>query len=578
MDKKQPYPLLIFFLGIILFLPFLGQTHLFDWDEINFAECAREMLETGDYLRVYINYEPFWEKPPLFFWLQAGAMKLFGVGEFAARLPNAICGILSLLFLFHIGKKLISPEFGWLWSISYLAGILPHVYFKSGIIDPWFNLFIFAALYFWMVAQWEEKETNKHIVKRVDHKAIKSIEKLRESIPFGVQGVRGQNFSSLLIAGIFLGLAILTKGPVAYLLAGGSIVIYSLLNKIFTLKIIIQFICFSLIAGLTASLWFGAELISNGSWFIREFITYQIRLLNTADAGHKGFLGFHFVVLLIGCFPISIFAIKAFFKLEISNSKQAAFRKMMLVLFWLVLILFSLVQSKIIHYSSLAYYPLSFFAAFSVYHFYYKKEKIPCWIYGPLVIIGLLISLAFTALPYVGQNIEIIRPLLEKDIFAMGNIEAKVNWTIFDAAPGIILFTSIFLALYFFYKTKNKQAIYSLYFGTIFFVFLAYWRIVPNIEAYSQRAAVTFCKEKTKEDVHLMTYGYKSYTDLFYGAKKPPSGNAVGHEKLLLSDKLDKDLFLVCRVDRVKYLKKEFNLVEIGRENGFVFYKKGKSK
>jgi len=39
----------LFFLGI-------GETHLFDWDEINFAESAREMMQTGDYLRVQVNY------------------------------------------------------------------------------------------------------------------------------------------------------------------------------------------------------------------------------------------------------------------------------------------------------------------------------------------------------------------------------------------------------------------------------------------------------------------------------------------------------------------------------------------
>jgi 4-amino-4-deoxy-L-arabinose transferase-like glycosyltransferase len=38
----------------------LGAVHLFDWDEINFAECSREMLATGDYLRVYIDFQPFW--------------------------------------------------------------------------------------------------------------------------------------------------------------------------------------------------------------------------------------------------------------------------------------------------------------------------------------------------------------------------------------------------------------------------------------------------------------------------------------------------------------------------------------
>ena len=57
--------LFIFVTVAILFTHSLGKVHLFDWDEINFAESAREMIETGNYMQVQINYEPFWEKPPL---------------------------------------------------------------------------------------------------------------------------------------------------------------------------------------------------------------------------------------------------------------------------------------------------------------------------------------------------------------------------------------------------------------------------------------------------------------------------------------------------------------------------------
>ena len=56
--------------ALLLFVPGLGVVHLFDWDEINFAESAREMLITHDYLTVKVNFEPFWEKPPLFMWMQ----------------------------------------------------------------------------------------------------------------------------------------------------------------------------------------------------------------------------------------------------------------------------------------------------------------------------------------------------------------------------------------------------------------------------------------------------------------------------------------------------------------------------
>ncbi len=109
------YRLLILITGAILFFPFLGRAPLFDWDEINFAESAREMILSGDYGRVQINYQPFWEKPPLFFWMQVLSMKIFGINEYAARFPNAVCGIITLLILFEFGRKLRDERFGIIW-------------------------------------------------------------------------------------------------------------------------------------------------------------------------------------------------------------------------------------------------------------------------------------------------------------------------------------------------------------------------------------------------------------------------------------------------------------------------------
>src|ERR1041385_1407902 len=106
------YVLLIAAVGAFFFLPFLGAVHLFDWDEINFAESAREMLVTKNFSRVQIDYQPFWEKPPLFFWLQAASMSVFSVNEFAARFPNSIIGIITLVTFFLIGKKIYDEKFG----------------------------------------------------------------------------------------------------------------------------------------------------------------------------------------------------------------------------------------------------------------------------------------------------------------------------------------------------------------------------------------------------------------------------------------------------------------------------------
>ena len=142
----------------LLFLPFLGHVHLFDWDEINFAECAREMIVQKDYLRMQIDFAPFYEKPPLFIWLQVLSMKAFGVNEYAARFPDALAGIATLVTLFHVGRKTTNEQTGRWWAILYAATWLPHIYFKSGIIDPVFNFFIFVSFYqVWADEAWSAK-------------------------------------------------------------------------------------------------------------------------------------------------------------------------------------------------------------------------------------------------------------------------------------------------------------------------------------------------------------------------------------------------------------------------------------
>ena len=56
----------------LFFIPGIGSVHLFDWDEINFAESAREMITSGNYLTVQINFEQFWEN--LLIYLDASSL------------------------------------------------------------------------------------------------------------------------------------------------------------------------------------------------------------------------------------------------------------------------------------------------------------------------------------------------------------------------------------------------------------------------------------------------------------------------------------------------------------------------
>lgn len=505
-------------LGAAFFLPFLGGVHLFDWDEINFAECAREMIATGNYAQVQINFEPFWEKPPLFIWLQALSMHLFGVGEYAARFPNAVCGILTLALLYRIGNRLHGKPFGLLWSMAYFGSLLPHLYFKSGIIDPWFNLFIFLGFYYFV-------SERKYV-----------------------------------LSGLFLGLAILTKGPVGLLIP-------ALVAGAYWIKVRFRwyarpqdFLVVLLAALAVPALWFGYDIWQNGPWFAEQFIRYQIRLFSTPDAGHGGFPGYHVVVLLLGCFPASIFAIPALWRPQLEDERARELRWWMAALFWVVLVLFSVVQSKIVHYSSLAYFPLTYLAATTLCRRIQDGLVLSNALRWGVTGLGIFIGLAAIAIALAGQNIDAIEPLFAKDPFALANLEAEVSWTGWEVLPGLWMLALSAWWAWAASSALSQKKIFALFIGGALFLQLGLFFFAGRVEGYSQRAAVEFYKTLQDRPANVRTVGFKSYAHLFYARIQPGEGE-------------DRPRYLVTKIHKTARLLETYDTAEeLYRKNGFVFY------
>ncbi len=537
-------------LAAVFFLPFLGGVHLFDWDEINFAECNREMILRGEYLRPQINFQPFWEKPPLFMWLQSLSMHIFGVNEYAARFPNAICGIATLIIIYHLGKTLYDKAFGWLWTLSYIGSILPHLYFKSGIIDPWFNLFIFLSLIFW----------------------IKNDEVLLKNAS-NIEGGNFIKYKYLILAGIFAGLAILTKGPAGFLIITLTIFCKLLIYKELRWIKVKQFVYFSIIAFLVTMLWFGIETLKNGFWFIQTFIEYNIRLAKTEDAGHGGFFGYHFVVIFFGCFPASIFALRALYKSYNFFNENVDFTRWMKVLFWVVIILFSVVQSKIVHYSSMCYLPLTFLSTITLKNiieegFFFPFKRIL------LMVVGSLIGLIVIAVPFIGQNISILKPLFQSDIFALKNLEASVKWTGLEASAGFLMLFNVFFFVFTLKNVKILRGVSRLFIATAVFVNLVLFFFINNIEGYSQNAAIEFYTQKSTEDCYVTTFGYKSYAHLFYTKKQIPTNPNHADDEWLLRGAVDKPTYWVAKYSAKAQLDTVSTLQYLYDKNGFVFYQR----
>ncbi len=554
-NESLRYSLIIAVVSALFYIPFLGGVHLFDWDEINFAEITREMMITQEYTRIYVNFIPFWEKPPFFFWLQLLAMKAFGVGEFAARLPNAIFGSLTLVLLYNIGRKLYNHRFGLIWTIVYFGSILPFLYFKSGIIDPVFNFFIFLGIYLFILFYW----------KKDNFEGI--------SLNWG-------KWTYLFWAGFFIGMGILTKGQVAYLIAALTMFVYWIYQRFRFYVNVPQFLFFTLCATLVTFTWYGLETAKNDTWFITEFNRYQYRLFSTPDAGHRGFPGYHFAVLLVGCFPASIFAIKSFFKLPIGNETpyQKDFRLWMKFLFWVVLILFTIVKSKIVHYSSMCYFPLTYLTTLVLYKISQEEIRVNGWLKGGLIAVGSLFIIATIATPFVGRNPDIIKPLFD-DPFAVANLEAKVTWTGIEIIPGLFLIAVLVFSLLHFGKNHWNKAIATLFGGTAIFVMLTLIFFIKRIEGYSQRAALSFFEEKMEEDAYIVPHRYKTYAHLFYGKKQPVQpeiemNNKEAWKQKLIHGDIDKDVYVITKIHLTEDLEDLPQLEEVYRKNGFVVYKR----
>ena len=556
---KNEFTIALF--AAILFIPFLGNVHLFDWDEINFAESAREMIASGNYFSVQINFTRFTEKPPLFFWMQVVSMKLFGVNEFSARFPNAICGIITLVVLFRIGKQIFNEYFARIWVMVYLGTFVTFLYFKSGIIDPWFNLFIFLAIYhFYSLTTMLKVNRMKHLV----------------------------------LTGVFLGLAVLTKGPVAILIALLTYVVVVVLNRFRFFINGKEFIAIFVTTLLVCFAWFGVDLIQNGPSFLIEFLQRQIAIFSTNDADHGEPFFYHWWVLLLGCFPASIFFMKGMF-IQMERNEQKMFKQWMGILFWVTLLLFSIVKTKIVHYSSLCWFPLTAIASFYLYEIFTGKVRRMHIVFKLLIgIIGFLLSLILIAIPFALVNKAVWIHLLE-DPFAKANLQANVQWYWWDGLGGGVLLLGV---LFYLFSKKNQLKTSLLFLSVTVCCLYTSVMIVPKIEGISQRANIEFFEKRQGEDCYVETVGYRSYAQYFYSKKQPYlsaqkikidsvfAGGSKQSDTLTTKQKelnfnqwvlygnIDKPAYFSIKIQNRQILDTMPALIKLYEKNGFAFYKR----
>ena len=531
--RRHQSPLLpLGFIALILIIYSLGlgRVHLFDWDEINFAECAREMRVSGEYRYAQIGFLPFWEKPPLFFWVQATSMALWGETEWAARFPNVLIMGITLWLLYLSGKRWHSPLIGWLWMFFYGTALLPAFYARSGLIDPLFNLFMVLA-----------------------------------AVHGGQAFLEGASpWKAGLWTGLWMALATLTKGPVGIGLPTLALLTASLTHR--QIKTLFQ-------VGLAATVpvtllvggWISLLYFSDKSYLISDFWAYQWRLFSTADAGHTGPWYYHLVLWLVGLLPASPWAVMALSRLRLFTLPIPAQTLLWLTL-W-TLIIFSLVKTKIIHYSSLGYFGVTYLSALG---WQRCRKASLLWL---LSAAGLLILMVISILAPLFMKQTGSWLAWVKDDFAREALRSQpVAWSGWEGWPALLCLA----ALGFLFIKPMRVSLKLLGLGGLTVIWQSFilWVYVPRAEAYSQEPLIRFCTRAASEGAIVWPLGFKSYAPYFYGRMMPPLspgrwGSVAAFEAALLQGEAG-PVYFVSRVDRYRPFVEELGLQLVERSGGYV--------
>ena len=256
----------------------LGAVGLVGPDEPRYAWIARDMAETGDWVTPRLYGKPWFEKPVLYYWGAALSFKLFGVSEAPARLPSAICALLSTLALAWLALRLYGSE-----TARWLLLLLPTTVGMIGLshaaaMDMPFAGMLTIAMVWATVILGLTRNANMPILPRTP-------------------------WLALLFFGFFLGLAVLAKGPAAIILSGGAVLFWAL----FTKRWRDAFRCLhpAVIASfcLTALPWYILCDRRNPDFFRIFIIEHNFKRYLTPEFQHIQPFWFYVPVLLIGFVP-----------------------------------------------------------------------------------------------------------------------------------------------------------------------------------------------------------------------------------------------------------------------------------
>lgn len=514
-ELERFFPLIILAFALPLFFYKLGAVAFLGPDEPRYAQVAREMYERNDFITPTLLGDTWFEKPALLYWLMIGFYHLFNPSELAARLPNALFATANLLIIYKIAKRAGGSIYGLSSALILATSALYFGLARAASFDMPLTFSFTAAI------------ATFHLADTSENKKPKSF--------------------YLILFYIALGVSVLAKGLVGFVLIGAIIGSYIILTG--QLRNLLEFRPFLglIIFLLVISLWYVPVTITHGWAFIDEFfIQHHFQRFTSNKYRHPGPIYFFVLIILAGVFPWSIFllqGIKRLIKLRPSGFGWFAFiekqdRLLLLALLWafIPLAFFSLSSSK------LPGYILPVFPAIALLIGYEVKKGFnePKTLFYPLLITSLLIFIIAGVSPY----------------FANKELATSYN-TYFVLTPTL---SFIALAIFFImWKKELSLAIVGIFILNPILAIVIATSLFPALENKDSLAPLTRIAIKHLEaNEKIIFFNYLQYSPLFYSSGRVVRGD--DGEALVLDTKdglaksLEQTKSLLC-LTKERYLK-----------------------
>ncbi len=241
---------------------------LMEPDEGRYAEIAREMVRSGDWVVPTLNHQAYLDKPPLFYWLAAGCLRLFGAHTWVVRLVPSLAAFVLILATYLLGRRIVGGRAAFLAALllSLTAGLVHCGRFL--ILDSLLTLFVSLSLF----------------------AAYQAVRRPR------------LRWRWWLTAGVCCGLGVLTKGPVALVLFLPPVAAHAWLHRGAARLSLRRWLALGGVALAVAVPWYAAIAVRDPAFARYFFIEQNVRRFLSEDY-HASPAWFYLPVVLVGCLP-----------------------------------------------------------------------------------------------------------------------------------------------------------------------------------------------------------------------------------------------------------------------------------